>query len=69
MFVTPGTKFASSGREDVDVRMLGNGRPFLLEIVNAKRVKYTPSEMKKFQDFINAESKDIQVRDLQIVDK
>lgn len=25
-------KFSSSGREDVDVRMLGNGRPFVLMI-------------------------------------
>ena len=28
--------FHSSGREDVDVRMLGNSRPFLLEIKNSK---------------------------------
>ncbi|CCW68330.1 unnamed protein product [Phytomonas sp. Hart1] len=27
-------KFHSAGREDVDVRMLGSGRPFVLEIVN-----------------------------------
>ena len=26
------SKFSSSGREDVDVRMLGNGRPFLLQM-------------------------------------
>lgn len=25
-------KFSTGGREDIDVRMLGNGRPFVLEI-------------------------------------
>ena len=29
--------FISSGREDIDVRMLGNGRPFAIEIKNPKR--------------------------------
>ena len=62
-------KFGSSGREDVDVRMLGDGRPFLLEVVNARRVKYSADEMRTFQDTINRESKDVFVRDLQIVPK
>lgn len=26
------TNFLSSGREDMDVRMLGDGRPFVLEL-------------------------------------
>eukprot|EP01050_Picozoa_sp_SAG11_P008271 SAG11_NODE_720_length_7550_cov_12.284257_7_plen_172_part_00 len=30
-------KFSSGGREDKDVRMLGGGRPFTLELVSAKR--------------------------------
>ncbi len=29
-------KFHGAGREDVDVRMLGEGRPFVLELVNPK---------------------------------
>ena len=29
-------KFSSAGREDIDVRMLGGGRPFAFEIVNAR---------------------------------
>ena len=29
--------FISSGREDIDVRMLGNGRPFAVEIKNPKK--------------------------------
>uniref|UniRef100_A0A0A9Y774 tRNA pseudouridine(55) synthase n=1 Tax=Lygus hesperus TaxID=30085 RepID=A0A0A9Y774_LYGHE len=31
-------KFHSSGREDLDVRMLGNGRPMFLEMCNPHRV-------------------------------
>ena len=30
-------KFHTAGREDVDVRMLGNGRPFVVELINPKR--------------------------------
>lgn len=30
------SKFHGAGREDVDVRMLGDGRPFILEMINAK---------------------------------
>eukprot|EP00392_Amoebophrya_sp_AT5.2_P016733 g17029.t1 len=30
-------KFHAAGREDIDVRMLGNGRPFVLEIADANR--------------------------------
>lgn len=26
-------RFIASGREDIDVRMLGNGRPFVLQVV------------------------------------
>ena len=28
--------FMSSGREDVDVKMLGRGRPFVLEVANPR---------------------------------
>eukprot|EP00899_Mesostigma_viride_P020989 jgi/Mesvir1/28892/Mv17985-RA.3 len=37
-FRADGYKFGSSGREDIDVRMMGRGRPFLIEIVNARGV-------------------------------
>ena len=30
-------KFHSSGREDIDVRMLGNGRPYAIELINPKK--------------------------------
>lgn len=32
LFDADGYNFLSAGREDVDVRMLGDGRPFILEV-------------------------------------
>jgi tRNA pseudouridine synthase 10 len=32
-----GSKFHGAGREDIDVKMLGNGRPFILELKEPKR--------------------------------
>uniref|UniRef100_A0A2R8ZVY3 tRNA pseudouridine synthase Pus10 n=1 Tax=Pan paniscus TaxID=9597 RepID=A0A2R8ZVY3_PANPA len=59
--------FSSSGREDVDVRTLGNGRPFAIELVNPHRVHFTSQEIKELQQKINNSSNKIQVRDLQLV--
>ena len=56
--------------QDVDVRMLGEGRPFLLEVVNARRVKFSAEEMRSFQQSINkASAQKVFIRDLQIVSK
>ena len=33
------TKFCSAGREDADVRMLGKGRPFLLELIDVRNLE------------------------------
>lgn len=35
-FKTRKNKFHGAGREDVDVRMLGQGRPFVMEVLNPK---------------------------------
>jgi len=35
-------KFVTAGREDIDVRMLGNGRPFILEIFNPRSLMPPP---------------------------
>ncbi|XP_040589100.1 tRNA pseudouridine synthase Pus10 isoform X2 [Mesocricetus auratus] len=59
--------FSSSGREDVDVRTLGNGRPFAVELLNPHRVHFTSQEVKELQQKINKSSDKIQVRDLQLV--
>ena len=62
-------RFASSGREDVDVRMLGRGRPFVVEFIDPKKEKFTTEEMGALQKQINATTPDVQVRDLQLVSR
>uniref|UniRef100_A0A3Q3E5G1 tRNA pseudouridine synthase Pus10 n=1 Tax=Labrus bergylta TaxID=56723 RepID=A0A3Q3E5G1_9LABR len=66
-FRADGFNFSSSGREDVDVRTLGNGRPFAMELLNPHRSRLSKVEMKQLQETINASSDKIRVRDLQIV--
>ena len=44
-----------SGREDIDVRMLGNGRPFVVEVVNAEE-HATKEIMQQILDFISSGS-------------
>lgn len=63
--------FASSGREDVDVRMLGKGRPFAFKISNPRNLdQYNDDTLKKIYNYINTKySGKIGVRDLQIVSK
>lgn len=38
-------KFHGAGREDIDVRMLGNGRPFVVEFQNPKELKVDLAEL------------------------
>ncbi|PWA29292.1 hypothetical protein CCH79_00013939, partial [Gambusia affinis] len=66
-FRADGFNFSSSGREDVDVRTLGNGRPFAMELLNPHRSRFSKVEMKQLQEMINKSSDKIRVRDLQIV--
>lgn len=58
--------FSSSGREDVDVRCLGKGRPFVLEISNSKRELLKPKIAAEMELAI-AKSGKVAVRDLQMV--
>ena len=69
MFLLIDMKFSSSGREDVDVRMLGRGRPFMFELVNPRRVHLSQQEVSDIETAINESSKDVFVRDLQVVSK
>lgn len=62
-------RFSSSGREDVDVRMLGNGRPFIVELINPHCVMFSKQDMSLLQKKINSTSSDVQVRDLQVVSR
>ena len=61
------SKFHGAGREDIDALMLGNGRPFVVEIINPqKRV----INLKKIERKINKKAKKkIQVSNLSYSDK
>ncbi|CBK25351.2 uncharacterized protein [Blastocystis hominis] len=59
-----GYKFHSAGREDVDVRMLFEGRPFVVEMEDAKRCDLSEQEYRNLQDSINNNTKSIQIIDL-----
>ena len=43
-------RFTASGREDIDVRMLGTGRPFLLELLNPKRTSQSKEKCKQIEE-------------------
>ena len=60
-------KFSAGGREDRDVRMLGGGRPFMLEILNPK--KDMKNEIKNLEEEINKTSKFIKVSNLENCNK
>lgn len=62
-------KFSASGREDVDVRMLGNGRPFVIELINPRRVIFTPEQLLALQLDVNSSTTAVKVHDVQIVAK
>ncbi|EGC34102.1 hypothetical protein DICPUDRAFT_98330 [Dictyostelium purpureum] len=60
--------FSSSGREDVDVRMLGNGRPFFIELVNPHKIFFNKPDFEKLEESINVNTS-IKVSNLQIITK
>ena len=41
--------FTASGREDIDVKCLGDGRPFMLEFFEPKRTRFTREELDYYQ--------------------
>lgn len=66
---TDQAKFSASGREDVDVRMLGRGRPFVMEIIQPKRTLFSQEDILALRNRINQNTDLIKVQDLQIVDR
>lgn len=59
--------FHGAGREDVDARMLGTGRPFVLEVKEPVRRHF---DLTKLKDKINKHAKGkVKVRNLKFVDK
>jgi tRNA pseudouridine synthase 10 len=66
---TEGSKgsFHASGREDIDARMLGNGRPFVVEITKPRKRFFNLKEM---AEAINVFGKGkVQVSNLKLVNK
>ncbi len=45
--------FHGCGREDIDVKMLGTGRPFILEIKQPKKRKVDPKSIEREINFVN----------------
>jgi tRNA pseudouridine synthase 10 len=69
LLVTDGkeTKFHGAGREDIDVRMLGRGRPFVLEV---KEPRVRGLNLKELEYKINQKAKGkVEVSNLNIVGK
>jgi hypothetical protein len=62
-------RFHSAGREDVDVRMLGGGRPFLLEVTHPRFSTIPDSEMEALTRAVNSSDSDVVVTRLSLVDK
>ena len=61
------SSFHGAGREDIDARMLGSGRPFIIEIKRPKRRKLDLSEVERV---INERARGkIEVSDLKFVDR
>ncbi len=62
-----GSKFHGAGREDIDVRMLGNGRPYILELHNPK---IRTLDLKKIQNKVNkSNKKKVKISDLEYSSK
>lgn len=68
MFNAQSSKFHAAGREDVNVRMLGNGRPFIVELLDSKRETLTEEELKQLTDEINQDDR-VGVNHLRICNK
>lgn len=69
LFESEGSKFHSGGREDIDVRMLGAGRPFVVELVSPKKKTLaTQATLDHLGKVINARTDAIGVSDLQFTD-
>jgi hypothetical protein len=60
---------SAGGREDRDVRMLGSGRPFIMEIVNPKLKTIPLQDIGEIEKNINCNTKLIKVKNLSICDK
>ncbi|XP_037072190.1 tRNA pseudouridine synthase Pus10-like [Pollicipes pollicipes] len=62
-----GVRFSASGREDVDVRTLGRGRPFVAELADPHVAQLSAEQLRQLQRTVNAVHPEVRVRDLQLV--
>ncbi|KAF8113702.1 hypothetical protein N665_0046s0051 [Sinapis alba] len=60
-------KFHAAGREDIDVRMLGSGRPFLVEVQNSRKCPSQQSLTEIEEKINNSEKKLVGVKDLKFI--
>ncbi|CAA7020128.1 unnamed protein product [Microthlaspi erraticum] len=60
-------KFHAAGREDIDVRMLGSGRPFLIEVQNSRQCPSQQSLTEIEEKINNSEKKLVGVKDLRFI--
>ena len=72
-FSASSARFSSSGREDLDVRMLGDGRPFVLEMMGVRRL-LDEGQMAALEALVNLKEDEegeklVEVRGLRLVGK
>ncbi|KAJ1861383.1 hypothetical protein LPJ57_006530 [Coemansia sp. RSA 486] len=56
-----------SGREDADVRMLGDGRPFYIECINPRITKVSQTQLTQIESQLVQENSPVQCRLLQLI--
>ncbi|KAJ2650301.1 hypothetical protein IWW40_002478 [Coemansia sp. RSA 1250] len=56
-----------SGREDADVRMLGDGRPFYLECINPRTTQLEQQQIHDIEHNLKQTNSPVQVRQLQLI--
>ena len=61
-----GVNLSASGREDVDVRMLGVGRPFAVEVEDAGRTLVAPQVLRAWEDAMNANAHGVRISHLSL---
>ncbi len=61
--------FHSAGREDVDVRMLGEGRPFVLEFIDAKKAVFTSDDYAAMEQEVNQATSSVAINSVKFCDK
>lgn len=62
-------KFISSGREDVDVRCLGEGRPFVIEVLNPMITKFDEEQLNTLMTSMNDNGNLLKINSLQLISR